>query len=63
MVHLQAKRLKRQELFAREGLTWPKVVQFFTQHLEKKDQQLTSQELKNILQAAKQIGIVFNIFF
>uniref|UniRef100_A0A8B9HJP4 Activating signal cointegrator 1 complex subunit 3 n=1 Tax=Astyanax mexicanus TaxID=7994 RepID=A0A8B9HJP4_ASTMX len=52
---LDAKRQKRQELFAREGLTWPKVVQFFTQHLERKEQQATSQELKNILQAAKQI--------
>uniref|UniRef100_A0A8B9HIB9 Activating signal cointegrator 1 complex subunit 3 n=1 Tax=Astyanax mexicanus TaxID=7994 RepID=A0A8B9HIB9_ASTMX len=52
---LKAKRQKRQELFAREGLTWPKVVQFFTQHLERKEQQATSQELKNILQAAKQI--------
>ncbi|XP_072535818.1 activating signal cointegrator 1 complex subunit 3 [Salminus brasiliensis] len=52
---LKAKRQKRQELFAREGLTWPKVFQFFTQHLEKKEQQTTSQELRNILQAAKQI--------
>ncbi|KAM9488100.1 activating signal cointegrator 1 complex subunit 3 [Clarias gariepinus] len=52
---LKAKRLKRQELFAREGLTWAKVVQFFTQHLEKKEQQRESQELKNLLQAAKQI--------
>uniref|UniRef100_A0AAR2JKC4 Activating signal cointegrator 1 complex subunit 3 n=1 Tax=Pygocentrus nattereri TaxID=42514 RepID=A0AAR2JKC4_PYGNA len=52
---LKAKRLKRQELFAREGLTWPKVVQLFTQHQEKKEQQSASQELKNILQAAKQI--------
>uniref|UniRef100_W5K1G2 Activating signal cointegrator 1 complex subunit 3 n=1 Tax=Astyanax mexicanus TaxID=7994 RepID=W5K1G2_ASTMX len=52
---LKAKRQKRQELFARDGLTWPKVVQFFTQHLERKEQQATSQELKNILQAAKQI--------
>ncbi|KAG7336122.1 hypothetical protein KOW79_000815 [Hemibagrus wyckioides] len=52
---LKAKRLKRQELFAREGLTWAKVVQFFTQQLEKKEQQKESQELKNLLQAAKQI--------
>ncbi|KAL6488712.1 hypothetical protein MHYP_G00024530 [Metynnis hypsauchen] len=52
---LKAKRLKRQELFAREGLTWPKVAQLFTQHQEKKEQQSASQELKNILQAAKQI--------
>ncbi|XP_076827951.1 activating signal cointegrator 1 complex subunit 3 isoform X3 [Brachyhypopomus gauderio] len=52
---LKAKRLKRQELFAREGLTWPKVVQFFTEHLEKRKKQATSQELRCILQAAKQI--------
>ncbi|MCJ8728529.1 hypothetical protein PDJAM_G00005490 [Pangasius djambal] len=52
---LKAKRLKRQELFGREGLTWAKVVQFFTQQLEKKEQQRGSQELKNLLQAAKQI--------
>lgn len=52
---LKAKRLKRQELFAREGLTWAKLVQFFTQRLEKKEQQRESQELKNLLQAAKQI--------
>ncbi|KAF4088062.1 hypothetical protein AMELA_G00078530 [Ameiurus melas] len=52
---LKAKRLKRQELFAREGLTWAKLVQFFTQQLEKKEQLRESQELKNLLQAAKQI--------
>uniref|UniRef100_A0AAY4D056 Activating signal cointegrator 1 complex subunit 3 n=1 Tax=Denticeps clupeoides TaxID=299321 RepID=A0AAY4D056_9TELE len=50
-----AKRLKRQEQFSREGLTWQKIVQFFTQHLEKKEQQAVTQELKSILQCAKQI--------
>uniref|UniRef100_A0A673JDG9 Uncharacterized protein n=1 Tax=Sinocyclocheilus rhinocerous TaxID=307959 RepID=A0A673JDG9_9TELE len=38
------------------GLTWQKIVQFFTQHLEKKDQPVATLELRNILQAAKQIG-------
>uniref|UniRef100_A0AAY4D3E8 Activating signal cointegrator 1 complex subunit 3 n=1 Tax=Denticeps clupeoides TaxID=299321 RepID=A0AAY4D3E8_9TELE len=52
---LKAKRLKRQEQFSREGLTWQKIVQFFTQHLEKKEQQAVTQELKSILQCAKQI--------
>ncbi|XP_060726018.1 activating signal cointegrator 1 complex subunit 3 isoform X1 [Tachysurus vachellii] len=52
---LKAKRLKRRELFARESLTWAKVVQFFTQQLEKKEQRKESPELKNLLQAAKQI--------
>uniref|UniRef100_A0A4W5RGW0 Activating signal cointegrator 1 complex subunit 3 n=1 Tax=Hucho hucho TaxID=62062 RepID=A0A4W5RGW0_9TELE len=52
---LKTKRLKRQELFSREGLTWQKIVQFFTQHLEKAEQQAAAQELKSILQAAKQI--------
>lgn len=59
---VQTKRLKRQELFAREGLTWAKVIQFFTEQLEKKEQQRESQELKNLLKAAKQIGIVFHRF-
>ncbi|XP_073703976.1 activating signal cointegrator 1 complex subunit 3 [Garra rufa] len=52
---LKSKRLKRQEVFSRDGLTWQKIVQFFTQHLEKKDQPAATQELKNFLQAAKQI--------
>nr|XP_046169368.1 activating signal cointegrator 1 complex subunit 3-like [Oncorhynchus gorbuscha] len=53
---LKTKRLKRQELFSREGLTWQNIVQFFTRHLEKAEQQAAAQELKSILQAAKQIG-------
>lgn len=48
---LRTKRLKRQELFSREGLTWQKIVQFCSQHQEK----AAAQELKSILQAAKQI--------
>ncbi|XP_031431613.1 activating signal cointegrator 1 complex subunit 3 isoform X2 [Clupea harengus] len=53
--NLKAKRLKRQERFAKEGLTWQKIVQFFTQHLDKKDQQAAQQELKGLLHSAKQI--------
>ncbi|XP_048883103.1 activating signal cointegrator 1 complex subunit 3 [Brienomyrus brachyistius] len=52
---LKAKRLKRQELFSKEGLTWKKVVQFFNQHLDKSAQQTASGELRNVLQAAQQI--------
>ncbi|XP_038129491.1 activating signal cointegrator 1 complex subunit 3 [Cyprinodon tularosa] len=48
---LKTKRLKRQELFAREGLTWQKIVHFCSEHQDK----AASQELKSLLQAAKQI--------
>uniref|UniRef100_A0A6Q2ZC08 Activating signal cointegrator 1 complex subunit 3 n=1 Tax=Esox lucius TaxID=8010 RepID=A0A6Q2ZC08_ESOLU len=40
---------------AQKGLTWQKIVQFLTQHLDKAEQQSATQELKSILQAAKQI--------
>ncbi|CAN9514188.1 unnamed protein product [Ophioblennius macclurei] len=52
---LKAKRLKRQELFAREGLTWQKIVHFCSEHQDKVKQQAASQELKSLLVAAKQI--------
>ncbi|XP_067094232.1 activating signal cointegrator 1 complex subunit 3-like, partial [Osmerus mordax] len=52
---LRTKRLKRQELFSRQGLTWQKIVQFCTQNLEKAELQAANQELRSILQAAKQI--------
>ncbi|XP_044063670.1 activating signal cointegrator 1 complex subunit 3 [Siniperca chuatsi] len=52
---LKTKRLKRQELFAREGLTWQKIVRFCTEHRDKAKQQAVSQELKSLLLAAKQI--------
>uniref|UniRef100_A0A3B4AS13 Uncharacterized protein n=1 Tax=Periophthalmus magnuspinnatus TaxID=409849 RepID=A0A3B4AS13_9GOBI len=45
-VDVKAKRLKRQELFAKEGLTWKKIVSFCSEH----------EELRTVLQAAKQIG-------
>ncbi|KAG9342707.1 hypothetical protein JZ751_015569 [Albula glossodonta] len=53
---LKSKRLRRQELFSREGLTWQKITQFFSQHLEKTEQHAAMEELKKILQAARQIG-------
>ncbi|CAL9705487.1 unnamed protein product [Knipowitschia caucasica] len=48
-VDLKAKRLKRQELFANEGLTWQKILSFCG------EQQSLNQELHSVLQAAKQI--------
>uniref|UniRef100_A0A3Q3ELJ8 Activating signal cointegrator 1 complex subunit 3 n=1 Tax=Labrus bergylta TaxID=56723 RepID=A0A3Q3ELJ8_9LABR len=53
---LKTKRLKRRELFAKEGLTWQKIFHFCTEHQDKAKQQAVSQELKSLLQAAKQIG-------
>lgn len=52
---LKAKRLKRQELFAREGLTWQKIVHFCTKEQDKAEQQAAGQELKSLLLAAKEI--------
>lgn len=52
---LKTKRLKRRELFAREGLTWQKIVHFCTEHQDKAKRQAASQELRSLLLAAKQI--------
>ncbi|XP_061631426.1 activating signal cointegrator 1 complex subunit 3 isoform X1 [Phyllopteryx taeniolatus] len=52
---LKTKRLKKQELFAREGLTWQKIVHFCTDHQDKVKQHAVHQELKNLLYAAKQM--------
>ncbi|KAF7647613.1 hypothetical protein LDENG_00169770 [Lucifuga dentata] len=52
---LKTKRLKRQQLFARDGLTWQKIVHFCTEHQDKAKQQTAGQELKSLLLAAKQI--------
>ncbi|TNN71069.1 Activating signal cointegrator 1 complex subunit 3 [Liparis tanakae] len=52
---LKTKRLKRRELFAREGLTWKKIFHFCSEHQDKVKQQSASQELKNLLLAAKEI--------
>lgn len=53
------KRQKRRELFAREGLTWQKIVHFCTQSRDKAELQAANQDLKSLLQAAKQIGNYF----
>ncbi|XP_035275988.1 activating signal cointegrator 1 complex subunit 3 [Anguilla anguilla] len=52
---LKSKRLKRQEQLSKDGLTWQKITQFFSQHLEKGQQHAAQEELKKILQAARQI--------
>ncbi|XP_022606538.1 activating signal cointegrator 1 complex subunit 3 isoform X1 [Seriola dumerili] len=52
---LKTKRRKRQELFAREGLTWQKIVHFCNEHQDKAKHQAANQELKSFLLAAKQI--------
>ncbi|XP_013879087.1 activating signal cointegrator 1 complex subunit 3 [Austrofundulus limnaeus] len=52
---LKAKRLQRQKLFAKEGLTWQKIVHFCTEHQDKAEQQVVNQELKSLLLSAKQI--------
>ncbi|TMS11043.1 Activating signal cointegrator 1 complex subunit 3 [Larimichthys crocea] len=52
---LKTKRLKRRELFAKEGLTWQKIVRFCSEHQDKAKQQAASHELKSLLLAAKQI--------
>lgn len=53
------KRQKRRELFAKEGLTWQKIVHFCTQNRDKAKLQAANQELKSLLLAAKQIGNYF----
>uniref|UniRef100_G3PM43 Activating signal cointegrator 1 complex subunit 3 n=1 Tax=Gasterosteus aculeatus aculeatus TaxID=481459 RepID=G3PM43_GASAC len=52
---LKTKRLKRRELFAREGLTWKKIYHFCSEHQDKAQQQAASQQLKSLLLAAKDI--------
>ncbi|XP_054637612.1 activating signal cointegrator 1 complex subunit 3 isoform X2 [Dunckerocampus dactyliophorus] len=54
---LKTKRLKKQELFAREGLTWQKLFRFCSDHQDKDKvkQHAVHQELKSLLLTAKQI--------
>ncbi|XP_034729365.1 activating signal cointegrator 1 complex subunit 3 [Etheostoma cragini] len=52
---LKTKRLKRRELFAREGLTWQKIVHFCSEDQDKAKRQAANQELKSLLLAAKEI--------
>lgn len=54
-IDLKAKRLKRQELFAKEGLTWQKIVSLCSELQDREQQQSLSLELKSVLQAAKHI--------
>ncbi|XP_010787771.1 activating signal cointegrator 1 complex subunit 3-like, partial [Notothenia coriiceps] len=49
---LKTKRLKRRELFAREGVTWQKIVHLCSENQDNAKQQA---ELKSLLQAAKEI--------
>ncbi|XP_061770948.1 activating signal cointegrator 1 complex subunit 3 [Nerophis ophidion] len=52
---LKTKRLKKQELFAKEGLSWQRISHFCTDHQDKVKQDAAQQELKSLLLAAKQI--------
>uniref|UniRef100_A0A8C7XBM4 Activating signal cointegrator 1 complex subunit 3 n=1 Tax=Oryzias sinensis TaxID=183150 RepID=A0A8C7XBM4_9TELE len=49
---LKDKRLKKQLLFAKEGLSWQKISRFCTEHQDKSKVQAARQELKNLLHAA-----------
>lgn len=44
-------------------LTWKKLVTFLNEKLEKSEVQSVNEDLKDILQAAKQIGIVLFCLF
>ena len=55
----QLKRSKLHEQVLDFGLTWKKIVKFLNEKLEKNKMQNINEDLKDILQAAKQIGIVF----
>lgn len=56
----QLKRSKLHEQVLELGLTWKKIVKFLNEKLEKNKMQSINEDLKDILQAAKQIGIVLN---
>jgi hypothetical protein len=55
----QLKRSRLQEQVLDLGLTWKKIVKFLNEKLEKSKMQNINEDLKDILQAAKQIGIFF----
>lgn len=57
---IQLKRSKLHEQVLELGLTWKKIVKFLNEKLEKNKMQSINEDLKDILQAAKQIGIVLN---
>ncbi|XP_053736130.1 activating signal cointegrator 1 complex subunit 3 isoform X1 [Synchiropus splendidus] len=52
---LKTKRLKRQELFVKQDLTWQKIVGFCTDTQDRVKHHTASQELKSLLHAAKRI--------
>ncbi|XP_019785053.1 activating signal cointegrator 1 complex subunit 3 isoform X2 [Lagenorhynchus albirostris] len=53
---LQLKRSKLHEQTVGLDLTWMKIVKFLNEKLEKSEMQSVNEDLKDILQAAKQIG-------
>ncbi|XP_020946025.1 activating signal cointegrator 1 complex subunit 3 isoform X3 [Sus scrofa] len=53
---LQMKRSKLHEQIVGLDLTWKKIVKFLNEKLEKSEMQSVNEDLKDILQAAKQIG-------
>lgn len=59
----QMKRSKLHEQIVGLDLTWIKIVKFLNEKLEKSEMQRVNEDLKAILQAAKQIGIVLFLFF
>ena len=59
----QMKRSKLHEQIIGLDLTWMKIVKFLNEKLEKSEMQRVNEDLKDILQAAKQIGIVLFLFF
>lgn len=58
----QVKRSKLHEQIIDLDVTWKKIVKFLNEKLEKSEMQSVNEDLKDILQAAKQIGIVFISF-
>ncbi|EDL99656.1 activating signal cointegrator 1 complex subunit 3 (predicted), isoform CRA_c [Rattus norvegicus] len=56
---LKLKRSKLHEQALDFGLSWKKIVKFLNEKLEKNKMQTINEDLKDILQAAKQIGIPF----
>lgn len=58
----QVKRSKLHEQIVDLDVTWKKIVKFLNEKLEKSEMQSVNEDLKDILQAAKQIGIVLFCF-
>uniref|UniRef100_A0A3B3DTQ4 Activating signal cointegrator 1 complex subunit 3 n=1 Tax=Oryzias melastigma TaxID=30732 RepID=A0A3B3DTQ4_ORYME len=55
LLDLKEKRLKKQQLFSKEGLSWQKISWFCTEHQDRSKVQAARQELKNLLHAASLI--------